>query len=244
MPDVTNRTLLVTLLLVLWVGLLATGCGNGGRRLAAMTKTVKSGDIVVTAAIKPARGRHGPCVRGYVTIENTGKSEVIIFRDPTLPKVICTPDGEAVVFYGLTNVTLPLYRYAQWEAFEDLQCYVLEPEDSFRYIFTVWNPLDETDPYGNPWYDDPRSKHHPPKKVTDPVTGFEDRDPSARIWRTLRLRIGYVDVGKGTLVTPKELDKYHLKIDELEVQVGDTVYGAVWLQEEVVVTFDFGKRQP
>lgn len=239
MSNLGNRARGIAGLLVLWICLVdAAGCGHGLSRPGPITKTATVGHVVVTVRVDRALGREGPCVHGLVTIQNTGKGDAIIFNDPTLPKVICTPEGEAVVFYGLTDTERR--GYALWSAIQELRCYVLEPDDSFRYRFTVWNPLDETDPYGNPWYDDPDSKHYPPKMVTDPITGFEDRVPAERVWQKMRVRIGYVDLSRGTVVRPQKLDKYNTKIYELEVRIGDTVYGALWLQEEVVVTFDFG----
>jgi hypothetical protein len=137
---------------------LAVGCTKHDAVPPAQTKTSDNGEIRVSVRIDPAIAAEGVCVRGEVNVDNISDREIVIFDDddPTLPTILQVPGGEADVFYGLS----PQPSYGEWLAEQSPRCYILGPGGRYRYIFTVWNPLDERGPWGNPWYDDPSSPHY------------------------------------------------------------------------------------
>ena len=165
-------------------------------------RTVRAGQVAMTASVDLWGKREIIGARGRVIIENTSSLDLEILDDyeETLPTVLCRPGGEADVFFGLTKQP----AYAPDSGWETFRRRYLPPGESHCYEFNLWNPLEENPRYGNPWYEDPQSKDYIPEDKRSPWSESYDGElmEKIRFWNNLRVRVGYFDFGMGHLLYP------------------------------------------
>jgi hypothetical protein len=210
----------------------ASGCETAESPSAIRRAEASADGLAVTVCVEAVPGPHGPVARCEVCLEVTGDDAIVVFADPSLPSVLCTPDGVADICFGLSAMP-------EWldSSEQRLGCMVLPPGLLVRRTVLLWTPLDEVSPYGNPWHRDPRSPHYIPadKRQRESAAFDEERMRIALTWHKIRVRVAYFDYSRDRHVFPKA------SREDLDRSVPAEAANSVSLmaaQREIAVSFD------
>lgn len=209
---------------------------------ATIRRTARVGDIELIVRVDPAVLGSRVLARCEVSVEVLSPDARIVgFFDPALPTVLCTPGAAADVFFGLS----PMPKHVD-HGMEVLSCRLMAAGFPYRRVITLWNPLDERAPYGNPWRDDPESPYHIRAERSDPDSSEYDELAMRRAltWRAITVRVGYLD-----LVTDGQAFKDDVRrrlFDGATVQVDNWQTSVLRAQREVCLTLDLSAfaKQP
>jgi hypothetical protein len=211
--------------------LLAAGCACPR---STTERIALAGDLRVRLLVETVRTAGGTIAHCEIVAEVLdADSQVVLFFDPALPTVLCTPDGTAEVLFGLSR--MPNFVEPGMEV---LRCRVMAPGFPYRRTVTLWNPLDEQGPYGNPWRDAPHSGRQPPNERADPDSPAYDDTAwrRARSWQTIRVRVAYFDLKRDAVVFTEDVRRRLL--DGHTVEIDNWALGVLDAQREVCLSLD------